>query len=35
LRQLKLRLDSAVGSRAAEWFDQVGKPLQLHDIIGG
>jgi chromosome partitioning protein len=37
LRQLKLPLDERGRRRAAnraEWFDQLDKPLELHDIIG-
>src|ERR1700742_1979489 len=37
LRQLKLPLDERGRRRAAnraEWFNQVDKPLELHDIIG-
>jgi chromosome partitioning protein len=37
LRQLKLPLDERGRRRAAnraEWFSQVDKPLELHDIIG-
>src|ERR1700759_4912559 len=37
LRQLKLPLDERGRRRAAnraEWFNQLGKPLELHDIIG-
>ena len=36
LRQLKLPLDERGRRRAAnraEWFNQVDKPLELHDII--
>jgi chromosome partitioning protein len=36
LRQLKLPLDARGRRRAetrAEWFSQVGKPLQTHDIL--
>ena len=35
--QLKLPLDERGRRRAAnraEWFNQVDKPLELHDIIG-
>jgi len=38
LRQLKLPLDERGRRRAAsraEWFAQVDKPLEVHDIIGG
>lgn len=37
LRQLKLPLDERGRRRAAnrtEWFNQVGKPLEVHDIFG-
>jgi chromosome partitioning protein len=37
LRQLKLPLDERGRRRAAnraEWFNEVDKPLELHDIIG-
>jgi chromosome partitioning protein len=37
LRQLKLPLDEKGRRRAAnrtEWFAQVGKPLEVHDILG-
>jgi chromosome partitioning protein len=37
LRQLKLPLDERRRRRAAnraEWFNQVDKPLELHDIFG-
>src|SRR3954452_7191036 len=37
LRQLKLPLDERGRRRAAnraEWFTQVDKPLEMHDIIG-
>ena len=37
LRQLKLPLDERGRRRAAnraEWFTQVDKPLEVHDIIG-
>ena len=37
LRQLKLPLDERGRRRAAnraEWFSQVGKPLEFHDILG-
>jgi len=37
LRQLKLPLDERGRRRAAaraEWFSQVDKPLEVHDIIG-
>jgi len=37
LRQLKLPLDERGRRRAAnraEWFNQVDKPLELHDIVG-
>jgi chromosome partitioning protein len=37
LRQLKLPLDERGRRRAAnraEWFTQVDKPLELHDILG-
>src|SRR5262249_27504407 len=37
LRQLKLPLDERGRRRAsnrAEWFNQVDKPLEVHDIIG-
>jgi chromosome partitioning protein len=37
LRQLKLPLDERGRRRAAnraEWFTQLDKPLELHDIIG-
>jgi chromosome partitioning protein len=37
LRQLKLPLDERGRRRAAnraEWFNQVDKPLEVHDILG-
>jgi chromosome partitioning protein len=37
LRQLKLPLDERGRRRAAnrtEWFSQVDKPLEVHDIFG-
>jgi chromosome partitioning protein len=37
LRQLKLPLDERGRRRAAnraEWFTQVDKPLEVHDIFG-
>ena len=37
LRQLKLPLDERGRRRAAnraEWFSQVDKPLEVHDILG-
>ena len=37
LRQLKLPLDERGRRRAAnrtEWFSQVNKPLEVHDILG-
>ncbi len=34
LRQLKLGAAAAAHANQAEWFSQIDKPLEVHDIIG-